>query len=269
MPKVFFKNILQEIRHSFGRFFSILCIVMIGVAFFAGVKASAPDMKYSADQYFDKYNVQDIQVYSTLGLTQDDLKEIKKIDGVEDAEPVFSIDTLTQKDSTQLVMKVISLADDQSINKVRLVDGRMPKKENECIIEAGSVSNQLFGNFEIGDTITLTSGTEDDLSDTLKNTEYTVVGTCYNPNYLSYEKGSSSIGNGEVGNFMYVKDSNIKVDYFTEIDVTVKGAKDINTYDDAYFDLVEPVVDKIEAIADDLIDVRIAENQKEIDDAQK
>ena len=70
---------------------------MIGVAFFAGVKASAPDMKYSADQYFDKYNVQDIQVYSTLGLTQDDLKEIKKIDGVEDAEPVFSIDTLTQK----------------------------------------------------------------------------------------------------------------------------------------------------------------------------
>lgn len=269
MPKVFFKNILQEIRHSFGRFFSILCIVMIGVAFFAGVKASAPDMKYSADQYFDKYNVQDIQVYSTLGLTQDDLKEIKKIDGVEDAEPVFSIDTLTQKDSTQLVMKVISLADDQSINKVRLVDGRMPKKENECIIEAGSVSNQLFGNFEIGDTITLTSGTEDDLSDTLKNTEYTVVGTCYNPNYLSYEKGSSSIGNGEVGNFMYVKDSNIKVDYFTEIDVTVKGAKDINTYDDAYFDLVEPVVDKIEAIADDRIDARIAENQKEIDDAQK
>ena len=269
MPKVFFKNILQEIRHSFGRFFSILCIVMIGVAFFAGVKASAPDMKYSADQYFDKYNVQDIQVYSTLGLTQDDLKEIKKIDGVEDAEPVFSIDTLTQKDSTQLVMKVISLADDQSINKVRLVDGRMPKKENECIIEAGSVSNQLFGNFEIGDTITLTSGTEDDLSDTLKNTEYTVVGTCYNPNYLSYEKGSSSIGNGEVGNFMYVKDSNIKVDYFTEIDVTVKGAKDINTYDDAYFDLVEPVVDKIEAIADDRINVRIAENQKEIDDAQK
>lgn len=269
MPKVFFKNILQEIRHSFGRFFSILCIVMIGVAFFAGVKASAPDMKYSADQYFDKYNVQDIQIYSTLGLTQDDLKEIKKIDGVEDAEAVFSIDTLTQKDSTQLVMKVISLADDQSINKVRLVDGRMPKKENECIIEAGSVSNQLFGNFEIGDTITLTSGTEDDLSDTLKNTEYTVVGTCYNPNYLSYEKGSSSIGNGEVGNFMYVKDSNIKVDYFTEIDVTVKGAKDINTYDDAYFDLVEPVVDKIEAIADDRIDVRIAENQKEIDDAQK
>lgn len=269
MPKVFFKNILQEIRHSFGRFFSILCIVMIGVAFFAGVKASAPDMKYSADQYFDKYNVQDIQVYSTLGLTQDDLKEIKKIDGVEDAEAVFSIDTLTQKDSTQLVMKVISLADDQSINKVRLVDGRIPEKENECIIEAGSVSNQLFGNFEIGDTITLTSGTEDDLSDTLKNTEYTVVGTCYNPNYLSYEKGSSSIGNGEVGNFMYVKDSNIKVDYFTEIDVTVKGAKDINTYDDAYFDLVEPVVDKIEAIADDRIDARIAENQKEIDDAQK
>lgn len=269
MPKVFLKNILQEIKHSLGRFFSILFIVAIGVAFFAGIKASAPDMKYSADQYFDHYNVQDIQVYSTLGLTKDDVDKIKEIKGVKDVEPVFSIDTLTKKDSTELVIKVFSLPSDKSMNKVRLVDGRLPKSDDECIIEAGSVSNQLFGSFEIGDTITLTSGTEDKLSDTLKRTKFKVVGTCYNPNYLSYEKGASTIGSGKVGSFMYINEANIKADYYTEIDVTVDKAREVNTYSDEYFDIVDPVRKSIENIADDRIKARIADQQKVVDDARK
>lgn len=100
MPRSFIKNIFQEIRHSLGRFLSILLIVAIGVAFFAGIKASAPDMKYSADQYFDSYNVQDIQVFSTLGLTQKDVEKIKKVKGVKDVQPNFSIDTITQLESS-------------------------------------------------------------------------------------------------------------------------------------------------------------------------
>lgn len=269
MNKIFVKNIVQEIKHSLGRFFSILCIVCIGVAFFAGIKASAPDMKYSADQYFDYYDVQDIQVFSTLGLTDKDIQKIKEMKNVDRVMPSFSIDTLTKKDSTQLVMKVISLPKEQKLNKVRLVSGRMPEQENECIIEAGSVSNQLWGNFEIGDTITLTSGTEEKLNKTLKNTKYKVVGTCFNPNYLSYEKGTSTIGSGKVGSFMYVQDSNIKADYYTEIDVSITGAKALNTYSDEYFDLIEPVVKDIENIADGQIKVRIQENQKIVDDARK
>ena len=99
MPKTFLKNIFCEIKSSFGRFFSILSIVAIGVAFFAGVKASAPDMKYSADAYFDKQNLQDIQVYSTLGLTDEDIQAIQEVEGVESAQGLFTMDVLTQKEN--------------------------------------------------------------------------------------------------------------------------------------------------------------------------
>ena len=141
MPSSYLKDIFREIKISLGRFLSILCIVAIGVAFFAGIKASAPDMKNSADSYFDKYNVQDIQIYSTLGLTNENIAEIKKIKGVKTVQPVYSMDTLSQIDSTQMVIKVISYSDNQKMNKIRLVDGRMPKNDNECLVEASSATN--------------------------------------------------------------------------------------------------------------------------------
>ena len=121
MPATYLKDIFREIKISLGRFLSILCIVAIGVAFFAGIKASAPDMKNSADTYFDKYNVQDIQVYSTIGLTKKDVAAIKKIKGVKSVQPSFSMDTLSQIDSTQMVIKVISYGIDQKMNKIRVV----------------------------------------------------------------------------------------------------------------------------------------------------
>ncbi len=269
MPNVFLKDILKEIQFSLGRFLSILCIVAIGVAFFSGIKASAPDMKNSADSYFDRYNVQDIQIYSTLGLTNDDIHSIKKIKNVKDVSGSFSIDTLSQIDSSQMVIKVLSLPKKQKINKVRLVDGHMPKNDKECLVEASSATNKLYGAFKIGDTITLKSGTEEDLNKTLRNTKYKIVGTCYNPNYLSYEKGSSSIGSGTVNSFIYVNQSNILVDYYTEIDVTVKGAKEINTYSDAYFDLVDPVVKKIKKIASKQIKLRIQSQQDALNEEKE
>ena len=118
MPSSYLKDIFREIKISLGRFLSILCIVAIGVAFFAGIKASAPDMKNSADMYFDTYNVQDIQIYSTLGLTKKDVKAIQKLKGVKSVQPNFSMDTLSQIDSTQMVIKVISYSSfDQSHKK--------------------------------------------------------------------------------------------------------------------------------------------------------
>ena len=269
MPKILWKDIWIEIRHSLGRFLSILCIVALGVAFFAGIKASAPDMKHSADVYFDNYNTQDIQVFSTLGLTEEDVDEILKIKGVEDVQPLFTIDALTHLESSELVYQIFSLPKHEDINQVRLVDGRMPSKPNECLIEAPSATNELFGSYKIGDTISLYSGTKDNLSDTLKNTKFKVVGTCYTTRYLSYEKGTSSIGSGKINGFLFIPEENIKPDFYTEIDVTVTGAKDINTYTDEYFDLVNPVMERIEEIADDQVQLRIASQQKEVDKAQK
>ena len=269
MPKSFIKNIFMEIRHSLGRFLSILCIVAIGVAFFAGIKASAPDMKYSADHYFDDYHVQDIQVFSTLGLHDEDIEKIKEIKNVEDVQPTFSLDTLCQRESSELVVKVLTYQKDQPLNKVRLVDGRMPKNENECVVQATSATAKLYGGFKIGEEIHLYSGKDDKVTDSIQYDTYTIVGTCFNPNYLSYELGSSDIGSGSVNSFIYIQDSNVLVDYYTEVDVSVKGCRELNTYSDEYFDLVDPVREEIENLADGQIKARIQENQDTINDSKK
>lgn len=269
MPATYLKDIFREIKISLGRFLSILCIVAIGVAFFAGIKASAPDMKNSADTYFDKYNVQDIQVYSTIGLTKKDVAAIKKIKGVKSVQPSFSMDTLSQIDSTQMVIKVISYGIDQKMNKIRVVEGRMPERENECLVEASSATNKLYGTFHIGDTIKLQSGTDEALSKSLKHTKYIIVGTCYNPNYLSYEKGSSNIGSGTVNSFIYIQNTNVLKDYYTEVDVCVKGAKDLDCYSDEYFDVVDPVLKKIKKISNKQIDARIQSYQSELDEKKQ
>lgn len=269
MPATYLKDIFREIKISLGRFLSILCIVAIGVAFFAGIKASAPDMKNSADTYFDKYNVQDIQVYSTIGLTKKDVAAIKKITGVKSVQPSFSMDTLSQIDSTQMVIKVISYGIDQKMNKIRVVEGRMPERENECLVEASSATNKLYGTFHIGDTIKLQSGTDEALSKSLKHTKYKIVGTCYNPNYLSYEKGSSNIGSGTVNSFIYIQNTNVLKDYYTEVDVCVKGAKDLDCYSDEYFDVVDPVLKKIKKISNKQIDARIQSYQSELDEKKQ
>lgn len=269
MPATYLKDIFREIKISLGRFLSILCIVAIGVAFFAGIKASAPDMKNSADTYFDKYNVQDIQVYSTIGLTKKDVAAIKKIKGVKSVQPSFSMDTLSQIDSTQMVIKVISYGIDQKMNKIRVVEGRIPEKENECLVEASSATNKLYGTFHIGDTIKLQSGTDEALSKSLKHTKYKIVGTCYNPNYLSYEKGSSNIGSGTVNSFIYIQNTNVLKDYYTEVDVCVKGAKDLDCYSDEYFDVVDPVLKKIKKISNKQIDARIQSYQSELDEKKQ
>ena len=269
MPATYLKDIFREIKISLGRFLSILCIVAIGVAFFAGIKASAPDMKNSADTYFDKYNVQDIQIYSTIGLTKKDVAAIKKIKGVKSVQPSFSMDTLSQIDSTQMVIKVISYGIDQKMNKIRVVEGRIPEKENECLVEASSATNKLYGTFHIGDTIKLQSGTDEALSKSLKHTKYKIVGTCYNPNYLSYEKGSSNIGSGTVNSFIYIQNTNVLKDYYTEVDVCVKGAKDLDCYSDEYFDVVDPVLKKIKKISNKQIDARIQSYQSELDEKKQ
>ncbi len=269
MPVTYLKDVFREIKISLGRFLSILCIVAIGVAFFAGIKASAPDMKNSADTYFDKHNVQDIQVYSTIGLTKKDVAAIKRIKGVKSVQPNFSMDTLSQIDSTQMVIKVISYGIDQKMNKIRVVEGRMPERENECLIEASSATNKLYGTFHIGDTIKLQSGTDEALSKSLKHTKYKIVGTCYNPNYLSYEKGSSNIGSGTVNSFIYIQNTNVLKDYYTEVDVCVKGAKDLDCYSDEYFDVVDPVLKKIKKISNKQIDAHIQSYQSELDEKKQ
>lgn len=234
-------------------------IVAIGVAFFAGIKASIPDMQYTADQYFDDYNLQDIQVVSTMGLTKDDVEAINKIENIEGIFATNTVEALVQDGTSSLVLKVHGMPlEKQSenpnyINQARLIEGRLPEKSGECVIEHAKM---FSNNLQIGDKITLQSGTKDAIKDTLKNDTYTIVGTVYNPNYLSYEKGTASIGKGEIDYYIMIPQEDFIVDYYTEVLLTVKNAKQYNSYQEDYFTITDPVKNALETLGVDQAAIR-------------
>lgn len=274
--KALHQSLLREIKHSFGRFLSIFFIVALGVAFYAGVKGSAPVMKQSADAYFDQYHLMDIQLLSTLGLDDDDLTTISKIDGVESIYGGYSQDVLVQQENIQQVYKVLSLPSDYAqnpkhyFNQLRLMEGRFPQKKGECVIEYASLN---ASSLQIGTKITLQSGNDDDLKDSLDEDTYTIVGKVFTPYYLSYEKGSSAIGSGSVDWYIYILEDHFQLDYYTEAYVGIKNVKDINSYDDAYFDIVEPIVEEMEVVLQQSVQARYLdlyqEGNDKISDAKK
>ncbi|WP_242824225.1 ABC transporter permease [[Clostridium] dakarense] len=263
MKSILNKDIIMDIKKSKGRFLSILFIVALGVAFFSGIKVSPTVMKNTSDKYYDDYNLMDIKLISTLGLTDDDVSEIKKIKGVKGIFPTYSIDVLTEYKSNQQVLKVHSLElnniknnNDDYINRVKLVEGRLPQKSGECVIERSKIEKLKI---PLGTKINLSSGTDENLSDSLKKSEYTVVGYIETPYYLSYEKGSSSIGSGTINKVVMIPQEDFKMDAYTEAFLTVDGAKEEDSYSDKYFDKVNNVTDKLDNISKFRIDKRYNE----------
>ena len=277
MKNALVKDTVREIKKSFGRFLSIFAIVGIGVAFFAGVKEGEPVMKNSADKYFDEYNLMDIRVVSPIGLTDDDVAEIKKLDGIKGIFPTHSIDVLTEINSSEFVLKVhgIPLEDakndtDNYINRAEIKEGRLPEKSGECIVGAGNFNGM---GVKVGDKIKLTSGTKDDISENLKVSEFTIVGIANTPNYLSFEMGSSNIGHGSINNFIMIPEEDFNMDIYTEVLLTVDGAKELNSYSDEYFDVTDKVTKPLESLSDERSPIRfneiLEESRKELENGKK
>jgi len=247
------KDTLRNITKSLGRFLSILTIVALGVAFLSGLKISPEVMKSTADKYYDDYNLMDIRIVSNLGLTDDDLYKIGKIEGVEKVFGTYTLDVLAAYDEKEVVLRIHGLNSDNNINSVNLIEGRLPQASDEAVIEKGKNDSITA---PLGSTIKLSSGKHEPLTDNLKNTEYKVVGFVQTPYYLSFEKGSSNIGNGQIRNFIMIPQENFKLDVFTEIFATVKGAKTLNSYNDEYFHLVDKVTHRIKGLANERANIR-------------
>ncbi len=252
------KDLFMEIRKTYTRFLSIFFIVALGVAFFTGIRVSKPDMELSADQYYDESNLMDIRVLGTYGLTEDDLNKIKAIDGVDRAEGSYSYDALAYHGENQGVLKLQALSD--QMNKITLSQGRYPETGEECIIDERLITTM---GYELGDTIEVFSGNEDPLEDSLNRSTFTITGIGKTPYYLSFDRESSQIGNGSVTGFVMIASDNFALDVFTEINLTVAGAKEMISYRDNYVDQVKEVVDQIKAIKGERCEVRYASIQEE------
>ncbi len=244
----------MEIRTTLNRFLSIFLIVAMGVAFFSGIRASEPDMRLSGDAYFDEHELMDLKVISTLGLTDADVEALEAIEGVEKAEPAYMTDVLCEIDDNEKVVHVESMA--ETLNKIDIQDGRMPEAADECVVDAQWLLTQ---DFQIGDTIALKSGTDDDLSDTLDYDTFTIVGTCSSPLYISFDRGSTNVGKGEIDAFIYVPAESFCQEVYSQIWLTVAGAKDETAFTDTYTSLVDEVKARVEDIQDERCEVRYQE----------
>ena len=261
------KDFWREIKHTKSRFFSIMILVALSVAFLSGLKATAPDMKHTGDDYLDSLHLADIQVLSTLGLTDEDIAALRAQDKIEDAEGEYVIDAFASSDSLDAVVKVLSLTD-RDISDVLLCEGRMPERADECVVEENMLS---LMSISIGDTITLTPG--DDLSDALAQDTYTVVGTVRSPVYLAVERGTSTLGSGTVKAYLYLPREAFTLDYYTAAYVRVSGAAEMTAFYDEYDDYIDDVIDSLEDFGDARAILRhdelVDEATEKLDDAQK
>ena len=259
------KEFWMEIRKSKSRFISILLIVALGVAFFSGIQASSPDMRYSGDAYYDESSLMDIKVVGTMGLTSDDVSSIESIDGIESAEGAWSTDVMCGEGQKQKVLHIESIND--TVNKLDVQEGRLPEKSGEIFLDSTFASSN---EYKVGDKVALR---EEGDSPVLVTTEYTVVGTGRSPLYISFNRGNTTLGTGEVNGFGYVLPEDFDQEIYTQIYVTVHGAKGLTSYTDGYENLIAKIKDRVENIADDRCQIRLAavkaDAQEEINDAQK
>ncbi len=266
MKKALLKDSIKQIKKTNKRFISILLMAFMGVGFFAGVRATSPDMKITLDTYLDKYNVYDINVVSTLGLTDDDIDAISKVDGVEKAIGTYSEDVFVTVDDEEVVVKAYAL--ENEINELELIEGKLPQNEDECVIETS-----MKHGISIGDYIEIRENLTEDEESSFKNTKLKVVGIVKSPLYISRDRGTTTLGSGKVTYYMYVNKNNIVSDIYTGIDIIAENSKNYNAISDEYDELISKVENNLESIKEERQNARynelISEANQKLDDAEK
>lgn len=272
MKRALLKDSLKQIVKTNKRFISILLMAFMGVGFFAGVRATSPDMKQTLDKYLDNKNMYDINLVSTLGLTEDDINEISQIDGTEKVIGIYSEDVFVKFEDEETVVKCISYEDE--INNLQILEGNLPQNIDECVVE---YNMNIGKGVKIGDYIEIRENLEDDEEPSFINTKLKVVGIVRSPIYMSRDRGTTTLGSGKVSYFIYGNKNNINSDIYTEIDIAVSGSKEINTLTEDYEKLVETVEDKLNEIkpkrekfrSDEIIleaNTKLEDSQREFDE---
>lgn len=264
MKKALLKDAFKEIKTSYKRFISILCMALLGVGFFAGLRATSPDMVDTIDKYFKEQNVYDIQIMSTLGLTDDDIKALQEIENVDKVYGTYSEDVLINIDNKEYVSKIMSL---EEVNKPVVTEGKLPENKNECLVEKSFLDAT---NKKIGDEIIVEPNEENEL---LQETKLKITGVADSPVYISRERGNTDLGAGAIDNYIYVNKENIDSEIYTEIYVTLKDRDKYETSSNKYEDYVEETKTKIEEIKEERENARydevIGTANEELEKAEK
>lgn len=240
-------------------------------AFLLGLTASSPDMQDTLEQYLDNANMYDINIISTMGLNDEDITAIEQVDGVEKAYGIQTKDTEAKLGEVEKIIKVIEY--NENINTPTVIEGRLPENDNECLIDEGY--NRYTGEEgSIGKKIIIENeDTDEDGKSIFTKKEFEIVGVAASPLYISKERGTTSVGSGSIDLYIYTKDNIIDMNYYTEIGITVKGAKETETNSNKYLKLVNETIDRIKKIQGEREQARynsiIDEANKKLEEARE
>lgn len=261
IKRALFKDIFREIKNSRNRFFSIFAIIALGAGFFAGLKVTYPDMLATMDKYYSEQNLMDIHIVSSLGFDEKDISAIKTADGIRDIYPTYSKDVFIHEEgNSDLVAKLMAFPD-SGVNSVVLLEGRFPENPGECLVESHS---QLPVTHKIGDTVSVyTTDPDDPIEDSLSKTEWKVVGTFMSPQYVAYDRGTSTIGDGRADILLMVPEENFILEVYTDVYLTLDSTKGLSAFDDKYASAVETAAENFETIGDERAPLRLSEIKDE------
>lgn len=224
----------MKIKDNYKRFLSLLCMALLGVGFYAGIQAASPDMIKTLDTFYDENNVYDIEVVSNLGMTQDDVKELSKVKNIEKVVGTYWEDVYLNLNNKEYVLKLIGL--NPEINNIYIEEGKLPSNNNEIVVEKALLEDN---NLALNNSITI------------ENNDYKIVGTMLSPLYFSNDRPSTTLGNGKVNYLVYLNEDIIKQDVYTNVYLTVKGAKDKITNSKEYKKAISTATTNIEKIQKD------------------
>lgn len=271
MKSALLKDIFREIGNTKSRFFSIFAIIALGAGFFAGLNITCPDMIITQEHYFSENNLMDICLASNYGFDEEDIEAISAMDTVKEVYPTYSKDVFIQSgDSGSIVAKLMAYPD-KGMNSVVLLEGRLPENPDECLVEK---HGQLTLVHEIGDTVTVyTTDPDDPIEDSLERDSWTVVGIVMSPQYIAYDRGTATIGNGSADTYVMVPEENFTYDVYTDVYVTMSSAEGISPFADGYSAVIEIAKEDFENLGDERAPLRLneikADAQEKLDEAKQ
>ena len=246
MKNKLLKSQLKSIRSSYKRFISLTCMSLLGVGFFAGIQATSPDMLNTLDNYFDNHKVYDLEIISTLGLTDYDIQKIQEINSNYIVEGNKSTDEYASINNEEYTLKIIEI--NNNINTIKLIDGELPSSENEIVVEENLLkdNNLLLNNYI-----------------NINNKNYKIVGIIESPLYFSYQRGNSTSGKGEIDYYSYVKKDTLNINYYNSIYIRTEELKKEETNSTEYNKILDDIKQNINNIKTSQENYRLQEVYKE------
>jgi putative ABC transport system permease protein len=256
--KALFKTSLREINQSKTRFLSIMGIIFLGVLVFVGLKATGPDMIKTANQYFDAQKLPDARIVSTLGLTDKDLSAIKDVPEVATAIPRYTTDVTVDKEN--YAVKFIGYQKNANqLAEYELVSGKMPEKSGEIVLDEIAKTRK---NYRLNETVTIAK--ESDPDQTLKVHTYKIVGFVKSSEYIeNNSRGNTTVGKGTLDFFALVPQSDFDTSAYSEILLTFKNLKNLDSYSDNYIKLRDQDVKAVKKALGERPEQRVEEIKAE------